>query len=32
MGKEHIKLLNETAPNEFDVLHYAAAAILKVKK
>ena len=30
--KEHLKLLRETAPNEFDVLHYAALTVLKVKK
>ena len=29
--KDYIKMLNKTAPNEFDVLHYAAAAVLKVK-
>ncbi len=30
--KEHLKLLRETAPNEFDVLHYAALTVLKAKK
>lgn len=30
--KEHIELLNKIAPNEFDILHYAALAELKVKK
>lgn len=29
---EHLELLNKTAPDEFDVLHYAALAQLKVKK
>lgn len=29
--QEHIKLLSEIAPNEFDVLHYAAIAELKKK-
>lgn len=30
--KEHRKILSEIAPNEFEVLHYAALAELKVKK
>ena len=30
--QEHIRLLAEIAPDEFDVLHYAAIAELKVKK
>ena len=30
--KEHMELLRNIAPNEFDVLHYAAVAELKVKK
>ncbi len=30
--KEHIKQLLNTAPPEFDILHYAAAAVLKVRK
>ncbi|MGM9552488.1 MAG: class I SAM-dependent methyltransferase [Clostridia bacterium] len=30
--QEHIKLLAEIAPREFDVLHYGAIAELKVKK
>lgn len=30
--KEHIKLLAEIAPSEFDILHYAAIAELKVIK
>lgn len=29
---EHLKLLDQIAPPEFDVLHYAAMSILKVKK
>lgn len=29
--KEHLALLNEIAPGEFDVLHYAAIAELKKK-
>ena len=29
---EHIRLLNRIAPDSFDVLHYAAFTILKVKK
>ena len=29
--KEHIKLLSETAPEEFEVKHYAALAVLKKK-
>lgn len=28
---EHIKLLNNIAPNEFDVLHYVALAQLRAK-
>lgn len=31
-SKEHMELLNITAPNTFEVLHYAAMKILKVKK
>ena len=27
--QEHLKLLSEIAPEEFDVLHYAALAVLK---
>lgn len=30
--QEHKKLLSEIAPQEFDILHYAAIAALKVKK
>ena len=30
--KEHLDLLNRTAPDEFDVLHYAAMAELRLKK
>ena len=30
--REHIKLLSETAPDEFDILHYAAVARLKKRK
>lgn len=30
--REHMKLLSEIAPAEFDVLHYAAIAQLRVKK
>lgn len=30
--KEHIKLLSEIAPSEFDILHYGAVAELKVIK
>ena len=30
--QEHIELLLEIAPDEFDVLHYGAAAELRVKK
>lgn len=30
--REHLKMLNEIAPPEFDVLHYMAIAELKVKK
>lgn len=30
--KEHLKMLAETTPAEFDVLHYAAMAILEIKK
>ena len=30
--KEHLKMLAETTPVEFDVLHYAAMAILEIKK
>ena len=30
--REHRKMLSETAPEEFDVLHYAAIAELQVKK
>lgn len=30
--QEHLKMLYETAPQEFDILHYAALAELKVKK
>lgn len=30
--KEHIKLLIEIAPAEFDILHYAAIAELRVIK
>lgn len=29
---EHMELLNEIAPAEFDILHYGAIAELKVKK
>lgn len=29
---EHMRLLSETAPPEFDILHYAAMAVLKSKK
>ena len=29
---EHLKLLSEIAPEEFDVKHYAALAELQVKK
>ena len=29
---EHLKLLSEIAPKEFDILHYVAIAELKVKK
>ncbi len=29
---EHIKLLSELAPDEFDVLHFAAVAVLKKKQ
>ena len=29
--REHLKLLSETAPEEFDILHYAATAELKRK-
>ena len=29
---EHLKLLSEIAPKEFDILHYVAVAELKVKK
>ena len=29
---EHLKLLAEIAPEEFDILHYAAIAELKVRK
>ncbi len=30
--EEHIKLLSEIAPNEFDILHFGAIAKLKVRK
>lgn len=30
--KEHMKLLSEIAPDEFDILHYGAIAELKVRK
>lgn len=30
--KEHMKLLSEIAPSEFDILHYAAIAELKMKE
>lgn len=30
--QEHLKLLSEIAPNEFDVLHYGAIAELKARK
>ena len=30
--QEHLKLLDEIAPDEFDVLHYCAIAELQVKK
>lgn len=30
--KDHMKLLDEIAPDEFEVLHYAALAVLKVRK
>lgn len=30
--KEHIKLLDEIAPKEFEIMHYGAIAELKVKK
>lgn len=30
--QEHLQMLAETAPEEFDILHYAALAELKVKK
>ena len=29
---EHMRLLYEIAPPEFDILHYAAMAVLKSKK
>lgn len=29
--KEHKELLDRIAPDEFEVLHYAALAVLKVK-
>ena len=31
-GREHMELLAKIAPDEFDVLHYAAVAVLKSKK
>lgn len=30
--EEHLKMLSEIAPEEFDVKHYAALAELQVKK
>ncbi len=30
--KEHMNLLDEIAPDEFDVLHYTALTVLKVRK
>jgi hypothetical protein len=30
-GKEHIALLERTAPPEFDILHHAAVAVLRKK-
>ena len=30
--REHMELLAKIAPDEFDVLHYAAVAVLKSKK
>lgn len=30
--REHLKLLSEIAPKEFDILHYAAITELKVRK
>ena len=30
--REHLKLLSETAPEEFDILHYAAAAELRKRE
>ena len=29
--KEHMQFLSETAPEKFDILHYAAIAVLKKK-
>lgn len=31
-GREHVKLLAEIAPDEFDILHYGAIAELKAIK